>query len=124
MSFLEFIKQDIDIPPGMFIWQDPPLHTIYRNVVSRVFTPRRMNDLEASIREYCARCLDPVAGAKQIDFIADLGAQLPPACRGEAVVLGPVILVGRAPLRVHEPLAFEAVERLAEDILAWIDATG
>ena len=48
---LEFIKEDIDIPDGMFIWEDPPLHTAYRNVVSRVFTPRRMNDLEGQIRD-------------------------------------------------------------------------
>jgi cytochrome P450 len=76
-DILEFIKQDIDIPPGMFIWEDPPLHTIYRSVVSRVFTPRRMNDLADSIRAYCDRCLDPLVGAKNIDFIADLGAKLP-----------------------------------------------
>lgn len=76
-DILEFIKEDIDVPPGMFIWEDPPLHTAYRNVVARVFTPRRMNDLEEQIRDYCARCLDPLVGAERIDFIADLGAKLP-----------------------------------------------
>lgn len=76
-DILEFIKEDIDIPKGMFIWEDPPLHTVYRNVVARVFTPKRMNDLENQIREYCARCLDPLVGAERIDFIADLGAKLP-----------------------------------------------
>lgn len=75
---LEFIKADgLEIPKGMFIWQDPPAHTAYRNVVSRVFTPKRMNELEGKIRAYCARCLDPLIGAERIDFIADLGAQLP-----------------------------------------------
>jgi cytochrome P450 len=75
---LEFIKaEDLEVPKGMFIWEDPPLHTIYRGIVSRVFTPKRMNDLEAQIRAYCARCLDPLIGAERIDFIADLGAQLP-----------------------------------------------
>lgn len=76
-DILEFIKQDIDIPKGMFIWEDPPLHTIYRNIVARVFTPKRMNDLEAQIRAYCARCLDPLIGSDRIDFIADLGAKIP-----------------------------------------------
>lgn len=76
-DILEFIKQDIDIPKGMFIWEDPPLHTVYRGIVSRVFTPKRMNDLEGKIRDYCARCLDPLIGADRIDFIADLGAKLP-----------------------------------------------
>jgi cytochrome P450 len=74
---LEFIKANTEVPKGMFIWEDPPLHTAYRNVVSRVFTPKRMNALEDQIRAYCARCLDPLAGADRIDFIADLGAKLP-----------------------------------------------
>lgn len=75
---MEFIKaEDLDVPKSMFIWQDPPNHTAYRNVVSRVFTPKRMNELEGKIRAYCARCLDPLVGADRIDFITDLGAPLP-----------------------------------------------
>jgi cytochrome P450 len=74
---LEFIKANMEVPKGMFIWEDPPVHTAYRNVVSRVFTPKKMNALEEQIRAYCARCLDPLIGAERIDFIADLGAQLP-----------------------------------------------
>jgi len=76
-DILEFIKANAEVPKGMFIWEDPPLHTAYRNVVSRVFTPKRMNALEGQIRDYCARCLDPLAGADRIDFIADLGSKLP-----------------------------------------------
>jgi cytochrome P450 len=74
---LEIIRSNMEVPKGMFIWEDPPLHTAYRNVVSRVFTPKRMNELEAKIRAYCARCLDPLDGADRFDFIADLGAKLP-----------------------------------------------
>lgn len=76
-DILEFIREDIDVPPGMFIWHDPPMHTAYRTIVTRVFTPKRMNALEQQIRDYCARCLDPLVGRDKIDFIADLGAQLP-----------------------------------------------
>jgi len=76
-DILEFIKADVDVPDGMFIWHDPPLHTAYRNLVSRVFTPKRMNELESKIRDYCALCLDPLVGAERIDFIGDLGAKLP-----------------------------------------------
>lgn len=76
-DILEFIKSGVTAPPGMFIWEDPPQHTAYRSVVARVFTPKRMNALEGQIREYCARCLDPLIGAERIDFIADLGAKLP-----------------------------------------------
>jgi len=76
-DILEFIKAGVEVPPGMFIWLDPPAHTAYRNVVSRVFTPKRMNALEEQIRAYCGRCLDPLIGSDRIDFIADLGAKLP-----------------------------------------------
>jgi cytochrome P450 len=74
---LEFVKAGIDVPTGMFIWNDAPVHTVYRSVLTRVFTPKRMGALEGKIRAYCARCLDPKIGADKIDFIADLGQQLP-----------------------------------------------
>ena len=76
-DILEFIKSDSEVPDGMFIWQDPPAHTAYRSVVTRVFTPRRMNELESKIRAYCVRCLDPLIGTARFDFIADLGVKLP-----------------------------------------------
>ena len=74
---LEYIKADMEIPSGMFIWEDPPLHTVHRSVLTRVFTPRRMNDLEQKIRAYCVRCLDPLVGAGRFDFITDFGAEMP-----------------------------------------------
>src|SRR5690606_39831932 len=46
-------------------------------LLSRVFTPRRMAALEPQIREFTARCLDPLVGAGRFDFVADLGAQVP-----------------------------------------------
>lgn len=76
-DILEYIKANAPVPKGMFIWEDPPFHTTHRAILSRVFTPKRMNDLETKIRDYCARVLDPLVGADYFDFIADLGKQLP-----------------------------------------------
>jgi len=76
-AFLDFIRADITMPPGMFIFEDPPSHTRHRKLVSRVFTPRRMAELEPQIRAYCARSLDPFVGSGRFDFVADLGAQVP-----------------------------------------------
>jgi cytochrome P450 len=77
-DILEYIKADnVERPKGLFIWEDPPLHTVHRGVLSRVFTPRRMNELEGKIRAYCARCLDPLIGAGRFDFVTDLGAEMP-----------------------------------------------
>lgn len=74
---LEYIKANMEVPKGMFIWEDPPFHTMHRSVLTRVFTPKRMNALEEKIRAYCARCLDPLVGAGRFDFITDFGAQMP-----------------------------------------------
>jgi len=76
-AILEIIKADLELPPGTLIFEDPPIHTAHRSLLSRVFTPRKMNALEPQIREFCVRSLDPLVGEKRIDFIADLGAQMP-----------------------------------------------
>src|SRR5947208_17166459 len=76
-AILELIKANIEMPPGVVIFEDPPIHTVHRGLLSRVFTPRKMNALEPKVREFCARCLDPVVDADGFDFVADLGAQMP-----------------------------------------------
>jgi cytochrome P450 len=76
-GILELIKANIPFPSGVFIFEDPPLHTVHRGLVSRVFTPRKMQALEPKIREFCAHSLDPLIGAGRFDFVADLGAQMP-----------------------------------------------
>jgi cytochrome P450 len=76
-TLLELIKGDFEIPPGSIIFEDPPEHDIFRSLLVRVFTPRRMAALEPKVREFCARSLDPLVGTGRFDFIADLGAQMP-----------------------------------------------
>ena len=76
-SLLELIKADFEMPPGTFIFEDPPSHSLHRGLLSRVFTPRRMNAIEGKVREFCAKSLDPLVGSGGFDFIADLGAQMP-----------------------------------------------
>jgi cytochrome P450 len=76
-AVLEIIKADIDIPPGVIIFEDPPTHTIHRRLLSRAFTPRRVAELEPKIREFCAHSLEPLVDSDGFDFIADFGAQMP-----------------------------------------------
>jgi cytochrome P450 len=76
-SVLELIKANIEMPPGSIIFEDPPEHDLHRALLSRVFRPRVIAELEPKIREFCARSLDPLVGADRFDFIADLGAQMP-----------------------------------------------
>ncbi len=76
-TLLEIIKADIVLPPGSIIFEDPPTHNIHRRLLSRVFTPRNINDLEPKIRGFCARSLDPLVEEGRFDFVQDLGAQMP-----------------------------------------------
>ncbi|MGZ4704018.1 MAG: cytochrome P450 [Acidimicrobiales bacterium] len=76
-GILELIKADIEMPPGVVIFEDPPTHTIHRSLLSRMFTPRKVAALEPKVRELCATSLDPLVGRGGFDFIADLGAQMP-----------------------------------------------
>ena len=76
-AVLELIKANIEMPKGILIFEDPPTHTIHRRLLSRAFSPRRVAELEPKIRDFCARCLDPLVGTDHLDFIADFGAQMP-----------------------------------------------
>jgi cytochrome P450 len=67
----------IDIPPGILLWEDPPLHDLHRRLLSRVFTPRRMLAVEGLVRDLCSRALDPLRDLDGFDFVADLGAIMP-----------------------------------------------
>jgi cytochrome P450 len=81
-GILELIKADIELPPGVFIFEDPPIHTAHRTILSRVFTPKKMNALEPRVREFCANVLDPLVGTDRLDFVLDLGAKMPMAVIG------------------------------------------
>jgi cytochrome P450 len=76
-AILELIKANIEIPKGVVIFEDPPIHDIHRKLLSRMFTPRKIDALEGKIREFCAQSLDPLIGSGRFDFVADLGAQMP-----------------------------------------------
>lgn len=74
---LEILKSGMEIPSGTLIFEDPPIHDIHRNLLSRAFTPRKINAIEPKVREFTARCLDPLVGGDRFDFVKDLGAVMP-----------------------------------------------
>lgn len=74
---MDVIKSGVDVPPGVILFEDPPLHDLHRRVLSKVFTPRRMEAIEPLTRQFCVRALDSLAGARQFDVIGDFGALIP-----------------------------------------------
>ena len=74
---MDIILSGIEVPPGIILFEDPPIHDLHRRLLSRVFTPRRMAAIEPLTRQYCVRALDPLVGSDRFDFIADIGALIP-----------------------------------------------
>ena len=74
---LELIKANLEIPSGMLIFEDPPIHDVHRKLLSRMFTPRKIGALEPMIRDFCAQLLDPLVGSGRFDFVKDIGAIMP-----------------------------------------------
>ncbi|MBX3283847.1 MAG: cytochrome P450 [Actinobacteria bacterium] len=60
-----------------FLAMDPPQHGRMRGLVSRGFTPRRVADMEAGIRELTTQHLDACLEQGSFDFVADLAGKLP-----------------------------------------------
>jgi cytochrome P450 len=76
-STLETILAEMEIPSGMILMEDPPVHDVHRKLMARVFSPRAMEAVEPKVREFCARTLDERVGSGRFDFIEDLGAIMP-----------------------------------------------
>jgi cytochrome P450 len=61
----------------LLLLMDQPEHTWHRKIVSRVFTPRRVGDLEPFIRARAAELLDKFRDAAEFDAVTDFSVQLP-----------------------------------------------
>ena len=74
---MDVIKSGLEVPPGVVLFEDPPLHDLHRRLLSKVFTPRRMAAIEPLTRQFCLRALDPLVEEDGFDVIADLAALIP-----------------------------------------------
>ncbi len=65
------------LPTAQIIFLDPPDHTRLRALVSRAFSPRRVTDLEPTMRAICRELFDEVEGRPSFDYLQDFAALLP-----------------------------------------------
>ena len=61
----------------MMLNMDPPLHTRYRRLVNKGFTPRMVRDLEESIHRATDAIIDEVIEKGEADFVTQISAELP-----------------------------------------------
>jgi cytochrome P450 family 130 len=64
-----------DNPP--FVMQDPPVHTEFRKLVSRGFTPRQVEAVEPKVREFVVERLERIRGNGGGDIVGELFKPLP-----------------------------------------------
>jgi len=61
----------------MMLNMDPPMHTRYRLLVNKGFTPRMVGQLEENARRMTNQIIDRALGMGEFDFVTDVAAELP-----------------------------------------------
>jgi cytochrome P450 len=61
----------------LLIVKDPPEHTWHRKLVNKVFTPRRIAELEPFVRNRTRELLDRVADRDEFDVVGEFSVSLP-----------------------------------------------
>ncbi len=89
----EMPEDDLAQQQLMMLNMDPPLHTRYRRLVNKGFTPRMVDELEESIHAAADDIIDSVIETGPADFVTDI--------------------VGRAPAAGHRRAARRAPRRTA-----------
>ena len=59
------------------IAKDPPEHTLHRSIAARMFTPRRIGQLEPFIRDTASGLLDKVRDRDSFDLVEEFSYRLP-----------------------------------------------
>ncbi|MGX9787802.1 cytochrome P450 [Mycobacterium sp. MMS18-G62] len=122
-SVLELIKSGAPIPPGFILFEDPPVHDLHRGLLARVFTMRRIAEIEPKVRAFCVATLDRLAELDRFDFVADLGSEIP--MRTIGMMLGiPDADQPRHRQRVDETFKLDSGEAPPEGSTALLDNFG
>jgi cytochrome P450 len=61
----------------MLNMMDDPRHRRIRELIHRGFTPRRVADLEANLRERTLAIVEAAAGKRELDFVREVARELP-----------------------------------------------
>ncbi len=75
--FFDMPPEDLAQQQLMMVNMDPPLHTRYRRLVNKGFTPKTVRDLEARMRDYADQIIDAVCERGTADFVEEIAAELP-----------------------------------------------
>jgi cytochrome P450 len=115
----------VDAPAMLAV--DPPEHTRYRRLVSKVFSRRAIDALQAKVEEHCERLLDRMHG--RVDLVESYAYPLPLAVIGDLLgvppAMQPRILVWSKAIAPALDLGlsltvFRRLERAVQQSNAWM----
>src|SRR5262249_1239127 len=79
-----------DSPPiPSMINMDDPAHKRRRNLVNKGFTPRRIAEHEAKVREICVELIEAARARRSFEFVGDVAAHLPMIMIGDMLGIAP-----------------------------------
>ena len=61
----------------LMLTMDPPMHTRYRRLINKGFTPRMVAELESTMRKRTTDIVDAIVERGECDFVVDVAAELP-----------------------------------------------
>lgn len=94
------------------LYVDPPLHSRYRKLVNRGFTPRRVAALEDRVRQLLRDLLDAVDPSTDVDLVEAIAAPLPLLVIAELLGVPPS---DRGQFRVWSDAVMEAASGITDE---------
>jgi cytochrome P450 len=76
-DIIELIRGGVPESSRSLIFEDPPIHDLHRQMLSRAFTPKAVQRIEERVRSFAAQLLDERIGSDGFDFVDDFGARIP-----------------------------------------------
>jgi cholest-4-en-3-one 26-monooxygenase len=70
-------ENELALQQMLMLNMDPPLHTRYRRLVNKGFTPKMVNQLHERINAAADTIIDSVIESGRADFVTDIAAELP-----------------------------------------------
>ena len=116
----------------LLLFLDPPDHPRIRSLVSKAFTPRRIEALEPRVHELVDELLEPLSSRRHTEFLADFAYPLParvicellgvPAEDSEIFMRSaPAIATALDPSPMRSEAGRDATDRAVEELTEYLD---
>lgn len=76
-NLMDVPEAELALVRSLLINMDPPQHRVFRRIVQRRFTHRRVEGLEARVRDRARRLVDGLLAKGEADFVTEVAAELP-----------------------------------------------